>query len=203
MRAGPFYVVFAGVNGAGKSTLFHSDAWRMPDMPHVMPRVNPDEILREQGGNWADPSDQLTAGKAALRAVEEHLVARRSFNQETTLAGHHALHTVMRAHRLGYRVFLFYVGVADENIALRRIAHRVDIGGHDIDEAAVRRRYHTSLVNMSRALPYCEEVHVFDNTIAFKRIALWRRNTLAWWGASSEIGAWLTAAITDDELWRI
>lgn len=52
MSEQPFYVVFAGVNGAGKSTLFRSDFWHTGGMPATMARVNPDEILREQGGDW-------------------------------------------------------------------------------------------------------------------------------------------------------
>lgn len=202
MGTDPYYIVFAGVNGAGKSTLFHSGEWRTADMPRSMPRVNPDEILRDMGGTWSSTKDQLAAGKAALRAAEGHLGAHRSFNQETTLTGHRALRTIAKARQLGYRVWLFYVGVANEEVALQRIAHRVAVGGHDIDAETVRRRYRSSLANMSRALPYCEEAHVFDNTVAFKRIALWHRNTLAWWGASPEVGAWLPEAMLDAELWR-
>mgnify|MGYP002226304780 CR=1 FL=1 len=59
-------------------------------MPATMARVNPDEILREQGGDWSNGQDQVAAGRIALRSVDEHLAARRSFNQETTLAGHRA-----------------------------------------------------------------------------------------------------------------
>lgn len=81
-----------------------------------------------------------------------------------------------------YRVFLFCIGLANESIALQRIERHAQAGGHDIDEALVRKRYRASLANLSKALPYCEEAHVLDNTVAFKRIALWHRNTLAWWG---------------------
>ena len=179
MSEQPFYVVFAGVNGAGKSTLFRSDFWHTGGMPATMARVNPDEILREQGGDWSNGQDQVAAGRIALRSVDEHLAARRSFNQETTLAGHRALRTMAEAREKGYRVFLFYIGLANEGIALQRIERRVQAGGHDIDEALV-----------------------LDNTVAFKRIALWHRNTLAWWGASKSVGAWLPEAIADESLWR-
>lgn len=49
--ASPYYIVFAGVNGAGKSTLFNSGLWRLRGMPARLPRVNPDEIVREMGGD--------------------------------------------------------------------------------------------------------------------------------------------------------
>lgn len=171
-------------------------------MPEKMPRVNPDEILREQGGIWSSTRDQIAAGKTALRTIDEHLACKRSFNQETTLSGHTTLKTISKAFKLGYRIYLFYVGVDSELIALDRIARRVELGGHDIDEDTVRKRYRTSLAHFCQALPYCEEAHVFDNTLTFKRIALWRHDTLAWWGASKTIGSWLPTAMADKELWQ-
>lgn len=130
-----------------------------------------------------------SAGRIALRSLDEHLVARRSFNQETTLAGHRAFRTMAEAREKEYRVFLFYIGLANESIALQRIERHAQAGGHDIDEALVRKRYRASLANLSKALPYCEEAHVLDNTVAFKRIALWHRNTLAWWGGIEVSGS--------------
>ena len=68
MSEQPFYVVFAGVNGAGKSTLFRSDFWHTGGMPATMVRVNPDEILREQGGDWSNGQDQVAAGGSRCAA---------------------------------------------------------------------------------------------------------------------------------------
>ena len=198
----PFYVVFAGVNGAGKSTLYRSGLWRSPDMPRSMERVNPDEIVRELGGDWRNPSDQWTAGKAALARVDELLDRRVSFNQETTLSGRLSLKTIERAHGLGYRVHLFYVGVRSADIALDRIAHRVTTGGHDIDPAAVRRRFQSSLKALSHALDLCESVTVFDNTREFASLAQWSNGTLFWWGNPRANGPWLIEAMTDETLWR-
>lgn len=202
MAEKPWYVAFCGVNGSGKSTLYQTDLWRTPDMPKRMRRVNPDELLRAQGGSWASAQDQIAAGKAALGAIEECLAEGRSFNQETTLTGHKALQTIMKAHDQGCRVHLLYLGVENERVALERIAHRVETGGHDIDEALVRRRFRTSLSNFCRALPHCDEAHVFDNTVAFKRIAIWSKNTLTWWGASQAAGAWLPNAMADEDVWQ-
>ena len=101
----------------------------------------------------------------------------------------------------GDRGFLFYMGLANEGRARQRIERRVQAGGHDIDGALVRKRYRASLANLSKALPYCEEAHVLDNTVAFKRIALWHRNTLAWWRASKSVGAWPPEAIPDESPW--
>lgn len=198
----PFYIVFAGVNGSGKSTLFRSGLWRTDGIPLSMPRVNPDEMLRDGKGDWKSISDQVEAGKLALRAIDGHFEHRRSFNHETTLTGHRALKNIRKARELGYRVRLYYVGVDNEHIAIERIRHRVACGGHDIDADTVRKRYRASLTNFSKALEYCEEAYVFDNTVAFSCIAVWSGGALSWWGVSRTKGSWLVDAMLDDDIWE-
>lgn len=198
----PFYVVFAGVNGAGKSTLYRSNLWRLPEMPERMERVNPDEILLEQGGSWRSAADQLRAGREANRRIGELFRCRQSFNQETTLTGRMASKRIRQACDLGYRVCLNYVGVETEAVALSRIEHRVELGGHDIDPAVVHRRFTESLRSFSLALDSCEQATVYDNTEAFKALAYWKRGALAWWGAGNRSHRWLFDAMMDELLWR-
>jgi predicted ABC-type ATPase len=197
----PFYIVFCGVNGAGKTTLFHSSLWKCEGVPKSIERINPDEILRENGGDWQNINQQTQAGKIALERINELFAKRKSFNQETTLTGHLALQNIKRAKQLGYRVFLYYVGVNSVETALNRIAHRVSLGGHSIDEQIVKRRFHSSLINFSYALDYCEQAIVFDNTQEFVQLAMWENSTLVWWGNPNVHGPWLVNAMQSDE-WR-
>lgn len=197
----PLYIVFAGVNGAGKTTLFHSDLWHCSSARKTMPRVNPDEILRQNGGNWQDKSDQKQAGKLALARIEDLFAKRKTFNQETTLTGHLALQNIKRAHALGYRIFLYYVGVDNTQTALERIDQRVLLGGHSINKEVVERRFASSLQNFSLALDFCEEAIAFDNTREFMQLAAWRHNALAWWGNPRVYGSWLCEAIQSNN-WR-
>lgn len=198
----PVYAVFAGVNGAGKSTFYRTGLWREEGMPDSMARVNSDEIVVAQGGNPASSADQLRAGREAVRLIEEHFLHKRSFNQETTLTGHAVLRNMRRARDAGYRVVLYYIGVDAPAVAIDRIAHRVAVGGHDIDDAAVCRRYRASLRNFSHALELCDEVTVLDNTVEFVAIARWRAGVLSWVGNVAKHGAWLMGAVRDESLWR-
>lgn len=198
----PTYIVFAGVNGAGKSTFYHSGLWRQASMKANMPRVNPDEIVRELGGNDLSEADQLRAGKEALRRINSLFNERQSFNQETTLTGRTALRNIQRAHDEGYRILLYYIGVNSPEKAIERIRHRVEVGGHPIDERTVRRRYRTSLQNLSLVLDLCDEVLVFDNTTEFTAVAQWERGMLSWIGNIILCAPWLLEAIFDESLWR-
>lgn len=42
------YTIYAGVNGAGKSTFYHSSIFKGNNCE----RVNADEILKENNGDW-------------------------------------------------------------------------------------------------------------------------------------------------------
>lgn len=171
-------------------------------MPQAMPRVNSDEIVVAHGGDPRSQADQLRAGREAVGLIEGHFSHRRSFNQETTLTGRAALRNLKRAKDLDYRVHLFYLGVNTPSVAIDRIAHRVGVGGHPIDDEAVRRRYRASLGNLSRALDFCDEATVFDNTVEFVALARWTSGVLSWVGDLTHHGPWLMDAVRDEELWR-
>ena len=125
----PKFYLFAGPNGCGKSTLFHTNR----DIFDI-PRINVDEIVRDNGGDW--------------RNLE-------SFNQETTLCGSSALRNIQQAHNLGYEVELYFVCVENVELAKARIRKRVAAGGHGIPDADVERRYTESLQKLKDAIPLC------------------------------------------------
>ena len=124
----PFFIVFAGVNGAGKTTFFRSGLWKTADMPSRMARVNPDEIARTLKGGQSKTREEFEAGRIARQRIEQCFGEHRSFNQETTLSGHAALKNLVRAHDLGYRIFMYYIGVDSVLTATRRVTHRVALG---------------------------------------------------------------------------
>ncbi len=171
MPGRPWYLLFAGVNGAGKSTLYRSQLWIRPDMPLLIERVNADEILLEQGGDWRNQTDQIRAGREAIRRIRSLLANRASFNQESTLSGKTVLRTIREAYGLGYYVCMHYVGVQSADLANERIAHRMQTGGHSIDAEVVRRRWQSSQDHFLRAVPLCDETLIFDNTWQMKLVA--------------------------------
>ena len=118
------YIVLGGVNGAGKSTLY-----QILDNLKKMPRVNTDEIVKELG-DWRNTSDVLKAGKIAVQLIDKYFSEGISFNQESTLCGKSIIKNFKRAKQLGYTIELHYVGVDSVETAKRRVAERVQNGGH-------------------------------------------------------------------------
>lgn len=167
------YILIAGVNGAGKSTLYDQIAEL-----HEMPRINTDEILRANKGDWRSMRDVILAGKQAVNLMEDYLTKGLSFNQETTLAGNKIISTVQRAKTLGYSVELHYVGVNDVSIAIERVKQRVQNGGHGIPEEDIVRRYASSLENLQKIIPLCNEIHYYDNSDIFRKFAIYEDECL-------------------------
>ena len=162
------YILIAGVNGAGKSTLYQS-----LQSLQGMPRVNTDEILRDFG-DWRNISDVMKAGKIAVKKIAGYFDEGITFNQETTLCGKSILNNIADAKEKGYFIELHYIGVESVDIAKKRVAVRVQKGGHGISERDIERRYIDTFHNLKIVLPECGLAAFYDNTIEFRRFAIYK-----------------------------
>ena len=162
----PCYILFAGANGTGKTTLY-----KMHPEYQNLPRINTDEIVREYG-NWQDLSNQLKAGRKAVKLLKAYFDDNVTFNQETTLCGRSILENIKKARNLGYKVEIHYIGVESVDICKERIGKRVAVGGHGIPDEDIERRYVDSLMNMKKVLPLCDRVYFYDNSESFTLAAI-------------------------------
>lgn len=162
------YIIVAGPNGAGKSTLYQA----RPELFENSYRVNADEILRKNFGDWRNLSDNGRAMKEVIRTMDRLIHEGVSFHQETTLAGSTKgyIRRIQRAKEEGFLIKLFYVGIESPELAIERVNKRVLLGGHGIEESLIRKRYHKSLDHFAELVGYCDVVLVFDNTSRFELI---------------------------------
>lgn len=152
------YTIIGGVNGVGKSSLSGVLSAENGDLGVI---IDTDRITAEIGG------DKIAGAKAAVERISECLESGKNFTQETTLSGAKTLKTVRRARELGYRVRLYYVGISAAEESIKRIANRVEKGGHDIPTEDVRRRYAKRFADLAKILPCCDEVRFYDNENGF------------------------------------
>ncbi|MCR5594329.1 MAG: ATPase [Lachnospiraceae bacterium] len=186
------FTIVAGVNGAGKSTLYQLD----PDLK-CENRVNADEILKESGGDWKNPSDVFKAGKKAVILLNSYIEKGVSFNQETTLCGNSVIRNIIKAKDSGYLIEMHYIGLDSVDIAKERVAKRVSQGGHGVAEADIERRYTASLEAFQRILPLCNLVAVYDNTEDFRRFAIYKDGSLV--RLSHRVPNWFEKKNNSDE----
>ena len=154
----PIYTLFAGVNGAGKTTLFN-----MQDKDLGV-RVNSDEIVVANGGDWRNPSDQARAMKEAVKLIKKCINNQCDFNQETTLTGKSIINNIIKAGEKGFKIKMNYIGLDNAGIAVERVNIRVSKGGHGIAKEDILRRYDNSLINLKEIIPLVDELTIYDNT---------------------------------------
>jgi predicted ABC-type ATPase len=94
--------------------------------------LDPDAIAVELQAESNTELSSIEAGKEVIRSAETFLTGRISFSVETTLSGGTYLRMLARAHELGYKTRLFYIGTESVHINIVRIRARVLKGGHDV-----------------------------------------------------------------------
>ena len=159
--ASPRVVVLAGINGAGKTTASMDLLVNVLKIPIF---VNADALAR--GLNGLNPeSEAFRAGKIMLLHLEELVAERASFAIETTLAARTYAKWLADLRMLGYETHLYYYWLDSAEVAIRRVAQRVALGGHFVPDQTVRQRYAKSVRNffeLYREHADCWEV--YDNT---------------------------------------
>lgn len=138
-------VVIAGANGSGKSTAA-PDLLR--DYLEISEFVNADVIAQGLSGFNVD-TVALEAGRIMLQRLRHLATQQVNFAFETTLASRTYARWLTQLRDDGYRVHLSFLWLPSEEMAVARVASRVERGGHDIPEDVIRRRYHAGLKNFS------------------------------------------------------
>jgi len=139
----PNLIVIAGPNGAGKSTTAHS---LLKGTLEVYEFVNADLIA--QGLSGFQPEGAVFhAGRVMIERI--HYLAKRrvDFAFETTLASRTFAPWIKELLDTGYIFHLVFLWLPDEDFAIARVAERVRMGGHDVPEETIRRRYHKGILN--------------------------------------------------------
>lgn len=142
----PQCVVIAGPNGAGKTS---SAPRLLRDTVGVLAFVNADVIAQGLAG-FSPEAEALEAGRIMLTRLKELVAAREDFAFETTLSGKSVEGFLNRAVASGYELHVFYLWLPSADLAVARVRQRVAMGGHDVPENVIRRRYIRSLSNVRR-----------------------------------------------------
>ena len=158
----PVLHLFAGSNGAGKTTFARSYLTLLPGPPRFL---NADEMAR--GLSPLDPTAVARkAGRLLLGEIDGCIEACHSFALESTLSGRSQLGVIRRAKASGYQVEIHYLWISSPALAIRRIAQRVEMGGHFVPDADVIRRYRRSLDNfLGIYAPVADSWVLWDNTL--------------------------------------
>lgn len=158
----PSIYVIAGVNGAGKSSVVGAHIRLLGSNYY-----NPDEATRKiQKANSKITLERANeaAWNEGKRLLERAIAERRNFAFETTLGGKTITALLEQACDAGLAVRVWYVGLDNVELHIRRVKERVKRGGHDIPTKKIRQRYLQSPANLISLVPKLSELRVFDNS---------------------------------------
>src|SRR5262249_25562256 len=100
-----------------------------------------------------------------LRRIHSLVEARESLAFETTCASRGHARLIRSVREQGYRITLLFLWLPSPEAAIKRVAHRVREGRHDIPPDVIKRRYWAGLRNMRLLyLPLADIAVIYDNS---------------------------------------
>ena len=163
----PRMYIISGCNGSGKTTASYT---LLPELLDCSEFVNSDEFAKSLAPFHPETA-YITASRYMLKKLRYLFTRREDFCIETTLATRSLLKMVRMAQDQGYFVTVVYLWLRDPEIAIKRVAARVEAGGHDVAPEVIRRRYYTGLEYFfDLYAPVCDKWMLVDNSEADFRI---------------------------------
>ena len=153
--------IIAGCNGAGKTTASFT---MLPEMLNCREFGNADEIAA--GISPFNPEGvAIQAGRLMIDRIIHLLKEGETFAFETTLATRSYVKLIQQAQRRGYFVTLVFFMLDSPEQAVKRVARRVSMGGHNIPVDVICRRYEAGLQNLFQLyMPVCDYWALYDNS---------------------------------------
>jgi len=137
-------LIIAGPNGAGKTTFAQEFLPNEADCPEF---VNAD-LIAAGLSPFRPEQVAFAAGRLMMNRISALAAAEKSFALETTLSTRSFLRLIPEWQRAGYRVELYFLKLPDADFAIRRVAQRVRMGGHNIPKKTIRRRFDRGWKNL-------------------------------------------------------
>jgi predicted ABC-type ATPase len=157
----PRLIILAGPNGAGKST---AAPLVLAEALSVQEFVNADVIARGLSAFHPERA-AWQAGRIMLERLRALARERATSAFETTLAGRNYAAWISDLRRGGYSFHLVFLWLSSPDLAINRVRERVRLGGHDVPEGTIRRRYEAGLRNFFALYqPLADEWYFHDNS---------------------------------------
>lgn len=157
-------IVIAGPNGSGKSTLIkqYIEYFNLFDYEYI----NSDIYARNLFFDIQDEKEKyLKAFEIEKYKKETALKENRSFIMETVNSSDKNFNLYSRCKEKGYNITVIFIATDSPEINIKRVAKRVDEGGHDVPQDKIISRYYKSIGNAKPLFAFADEVLIFDNSI--------------------------------------
>lgn len=135
--------MIGGCNGAGKTT---SALSLLPEILLCEEYVNADAIAAALSP-FNPESTAIQAGRLMLDRIHLLAAEKKDFAFETTMASRSFVPFIEMCKAQNYRINILFLWLHAPELAVERVALRVENKGHHIPEETIRRRYQRGLDN--------------------------------------------------------
>jgi predicted ABC-type ATPase len=157
----PHIIVIGGPNGAGKSTTAPA---LLKGTLGVTEFVNADTIAHGLSA-FQPEGAAFHAGRVMLERIHHLANERVDFAFETTLASRTFAPWIKNLKQAGFIFHLVFLWLPNEEFAIARVAERVRMGGHNVPEETIRRRYHKGMKNFFQLyMQLVDTWRLYDNS---------------------------------------
>jgi predicted ABC-type ATPase len=94
----------------------------------------------------------------------ELLDCSKKFTIETVMSHPSKLNFMRKAQEKGFKVYLYFVALADPELNKHRVQTRIAQGGHPVAEEKISERYYRTMENLYDALKIADSAYLFDNS---------------------------------------
>lgn len=163
--------MIAGPNGTGKTTFATQFLPKIADCRNF---INADLIAKGLSPFNVDAA-AMQAGRLFLGGIQEQVRRGADFGFETTLSGKGYVNLFKDLRAKGYLIKLYFLWIPGLALALKRIADRVSMGGHDVPAEVVQRRFTKGLNNLFQTyMELADYSAIFDNSSSAPRLVFER-----------------------------
>jgi predicted ABC-type ATPase len=163
----PKLYIIAGPNGSGRTTFVQRF---LPYYADCINFVNAD-LIASGLSPFLPEIAAIKAGKLMIEEIDSFRKRKVDFAFETTLSGKTYVKLLKEMKTGGYEIHIYFLWLRHVDLALRRVAERVAMGGHDVPAETVRRRFDRGLLNLFNLYnTYADSWVIFDNSELAPRV---------------------------------
>ncbi len=141
MTSKPELIIVGGANGSGKTTFALKYA-----ALRGCPYLGADAIATEFSPGKPELA-AVTAGKEFILRLARAIEGKKTIVVESTLSGRSLRRVILDARNDGFEISIVYVFLDSAEACVKRVAERIQKGGHAVPEVDIRRRFLRSLAN--------------------------------------------------------
>ena len=163
MSRKPLFHILVGPNGAGKSSFY--ETMLKPWWPRAA-FINADLLARDYYGRAATTREESETGqRLAQQRRRELITLRHDLITESTFSHPSKLDLLRAAKEAGYDLRVYHINLSSPELAVKRVARRVDEGGHPVPEEKIKARYQRNQALIHQAVLAADRAYVIDNSV--------------------------------------